>query len=207
MEKAQEILKHIDELYCKRVDLLKIENMPEENHTQYQAWVDAFKEYDLSDVLQAIDNYWEFKSSKTKPNVAQIKAILSSHKVEKNIEQEKDNSKYISDFSITQMQKDIELGRNRHLLSVYKLAYSYITSELLLKEIPLNDWRKMSLYERHKQAEEKGLLNKFDDILVQICEKHYGKKYQYPSANMLKPIDNYSGDKMANYLSSQWRLS
>lgn len=207
MEKTQQILFHIDELYTDSASELKTIRQSKENPARYQAWVDAFKDYDLSDILQAIDNFWEFKNSKTKPNVAQIKAILNSHRVEKAKEDSYMQLAYIPDFAITQMQKDIELGKNRHLLPVYKLAYEYAITELLLKEVPLEVWIKMSMYQKHKSAVDKGLLGNFDDLLIQTCEKHYGKKYQFPSTNMINYTTTSSSDNAVDYLASQWRAN
>ena len=47
-----------------------------------QAWRDAFNNYNLNDVLSAIDEFWNFKSSKSKPSVHKIRAILVSKKVD-----------------------------------------------------------------------------------------------------------------------------
>ena len=206
MEKAQEILFHIDELYTENPSEEVVIRKSKENPTRYQAWVDAFKDYDLSDVLLAIDSYWEYKNSKTKPNVAQIKAILNSRKVEKNNESEQTEVKYIPDFAITRMNEDIRNGVNRHLLTVYKLAYDYCITDLLLQDIPLDEWKHMSEYQKHMLAVEKGILGNFDDVLVYICEKYYGKKYQYPSAAMLKGIEAKPKSKdFVSVLATHWR--
>lgn len=82
MEKALEILKHIEELYVAEPDFAKIERMAKNNPERVSAWEEAFAEYDLTDILLAIDDFWNYKSSKSKPSVAQLKAILTSKKVE-----------------------------------------------------------------------------------------------------------------------------
>ena len=108
MEKALEILKHIEELYVAEPNLAKLEKMACNNPERVQAWEDAFREYDLSDVLDAIDNYWEFKSSKSKPSVAHIKAILNVKKVDKTGEIEVVEP--MTDYAVTFMQRDIQRG-------------------------------------------------------------------------------------------------
>lgn len=184
MEKALEILKHIEELYVAEPDLNKFERMAQKNPERVKAWDDAFKDYDLSDVLCAIDEYWNFKSSKSKPSVHHIRAMLNTKKdVEKvisNVAEEK-LSDYASDF----MARDIKIGCNRHILPVYQKAVRYVAEERLSEELPYDEWRNLSFAERCEKAMQKGLFNGFDDILVAICKKYYGKDYQYESKNML----------------------
>lgn len=191
MQQAQEILKHIDELYLQKVDLQKIENMPETNPIQYQAWVDAFKDYDLSDVLLAIDEYWEFKNSKTKPNVAQIKAILNAKKTEKQREITPTvQVAKCGDYSWNAMAADIEAGCNRNSLPVYRDAEKIVTSDWLLREIPADVWRKMSQQSRVKVAMEKGLFNNFDEALRQAAQARFGRDFEFLSKNDLENQKN-----------------
>lgn len=82
MEKALEILKHIEELYVVEPDFAKIERMAVNNPERLNAWQEAFAEYDLADILSATDDFWNYKSSKSKPSVAQLKAILNAKKVD-----------------------------------------------------------------------------------------------------------------------------
>ena len=81
MEKALEILKHIEELYVEDPDFSKIEKMAYANPERVNAWVEAFKNYDLSDVLTAVDEYWRYTSNKSKPTVAKLEAMLNAKKV------------------------------------------------------------------------------------------------------------------------------
>lgn len=76
LDKELEILKHIEELYKGDIsedDFLKACRGME---TRIQAWKEAFENFLLYDVLKAIDHYYVKKSSKTRPNIAQITAIL-----------------------------------------------------------------------------------------------------------------------------------
>lgn len=209
MEKAQEILFHIDELYTQKPSEDAVLRHCEENPTRYQAWVDAFKDYDLSDVLEAIDNFWEYKNSKSKPNVAQIKAILNAHKTEKSSSaSDTPEVKYFAPAE-SLLARDIELKRNRHLLAVYKLAVNYIIQDMLLEHIPLNEWRKMDFSERVSQARKKGLFNHFDEVLVYVCKANYGKEYQFESETMIENSKTRNNSKIEdgiNILASQWRV-
>lgn len=81
MEKTLEILKHIEELYVEDPDFSKIEKMAYANPERVNAWVEAFKNYDLSDVLTAVDEYWRYTSNKSKPTVAKLEAMLNAKKV------------------------------------------------------------------------------------------------------------------------------
>lgn len=90
MQKALEILKHIEELYVAEPDFSKLERMAENNPERVQAWEDAFEKYDLVDVLNAVDDFWNFKSSKSKPSVAQLRAVLVSRKTKESAEPDAD---------------------------------------------------------------------------------------------------------------------
>lgn len=90
MQKALEILKHIEELYVAEPDFSKLERMAENNPERVQAWEDAFEKYDLVDVLNAVDDFWNFKSSKSKPSVAQLRAVLVSRKTKESEEPDAD---------------------------------------------------------------------------------------------------------------------
>lgn len=186
MDKIQEILYHIDELYSEKPSQFKIEQMCKSNPVKYQAWVDAFKDYDLSDVLTAIDEYWEYKNSKTKPNVAQIKAKLNARKAEKIPEVEEIGKVSLADLAWSQMNLDIENGVCRNNLYVYRDAERIILEDWLLLEVPAEVWRKMSYASRLKVATEKGLTARFGEALTQAAQKRFGRDYEYQSANEIE---------------------
>ena len=181
MEKALEILKHIEELYVAEPNLAKLEKMAYNNPERVQAWEDAFREYDLSDILDAIDNYWEFKSSKSKPSVAHIKAILNVRKADKTPEIV--NVEPMTDYAVTFMQRDIQRGSCRHLLNVYQKAVRYVAEDMLSQEMPVSEWRKLDFQQRQETALKRGLFQNFSDILVFICRKYWGKDYQFENGN------------------------
>ena len=209
MEKAQEILYHIDELYTQKPSEEEVIRQCQENPVRYQAWVDAFKDYDLNDVLDAIDNFWEYKNNKSRPNVAQIKAILNAHKTEKSTSAS--DTPEINSFAPAEslMTRDIELKRNRHLLTVYKLAVDYITQEMLLELIPSSEWRKMDFSQRVALAKKKGLFNRYDEVLVKVCLDNYGKEYQFESETMIENASKRAGttfEEATNVLANHWRM-
>lgn len=192
MEQAQEILKHIDELYLTRVDLQKIEDMPETNPTQYQAWVEAFKDYDLSDVLLAIDEYWEFKNSKTKPNVAQIKAILNAKKAEKQKEilTVAETVAKCGDVAWERMNADITAGCCRNNFYIYRDAERIVLTDWLVQQIPADTWQRLSYQSRVKVATDKGLLNNFDEALRLVAQARFGRDFEFLSANDMENQKN-----------------
>ncbi len=80
MEKTLKILQHIHELYVENPSENYAQSFAERNPEKIAAWSEAFKAYDLADILTAIDEYWNYKNNKTSPRVQQILAILNSKK-------------------------------------------------------------------------------------------------------------------------------
>ena len=214
MQKAQEILKHIDELYLVKVDLQKIEKIPETNPTQYQAWVEAFEEYDLSDVLFAIDEFWQYKSNKTRPNVAQIRAILNAKKAEKVKKAETQAVKAELPTPESLMQDDIKAGNCRNNLYVYREAYELVTQDWLAEMIPADEYNfAITHWPRNVQlAVNNGLFGRFSEAMLQAAHRRFGedRDYEFPSANDLAAQKGDApvamGD-VAGSLASHWRVA
>lgn len=212
MEKAQEILLHIDELYTENPSEDKIRQMAENNPTRYQAWVDAFKDYDLPDVLTAIDNFWEFKSSKTKPNVAQIKAILTSHKAEKLRQAAESAPKKELPSPENLMAQDVAAGCCRNNLYVYREAFDICLNQFLPEVIPA-DVAEHAFYPRNVQlAVENGVFGRFDEAMLMAAKRRFGRDYEFPSANDLEAMKK-NGTKSVDFkqtvdsLASHWRAA
>lgn len=168
MEKTQEILKHLFDLYndteWSEKDIL---NWCKKNTERYNAWEKAFKHIELETVLYAIDSYWRYKSNKTQPTIAKLLAMIAvseSHKAK----QPKTVRYYnpANEF----MTRDIELGRCKHLISDYQRAVEYIISDMLCREMPASEWAKLDYSAKVMQAQEKGLFNEFDDVLEELCK-------------------------------------
>ena len=210
MQKAQEILKHIDELYLTKVDLKKIENLPETNPTQYQAWVDAFEEYDLADVLTAIDEFWQYKSNKTRPNVAQIRAILNTKKAEKIKKAEATAPVKELPTPENLMALDISTGDCRNNLYVYREAFDICLNQFLPEVIPA-DVAERALYPRNVQlAVENGVFGRFPEAMLMAAQRRFGRDYEFSSANDLaaqkgeRPAADVDA---AASLASHWRVA
>ena len=176
MEKAQEIIKHIFELYLDDEptddDILV---WCEKNMERYRAYEEAFKDYDTIDVLKAIDEYWRYTSNKTKPTVAKLLTMLNTNKAEKQTKAE-EKAKYFcieEDF----FHKDIELKRNTNCYYThYKKAVEYILNKLLPSTIGMEEFKRLDCDDytitrgkQYKIALENGLFNKFDEILQQVA--------------------------------------
>ena len=211
MEKAQEILFHIDELYTENPSEEKILQLAEKNPTRYQAWVDAFKDYDLSYVLQAIDEYWEYKSSKTKPNVAQIKAILNAHKTSLVKETAAPKKELPSPEKF--MADDIKTGDCRNNLYVYRDAFEICLKEFLPQVIPA-DIAEHSYYPKDVQlAVENGVFFRFGEAMLMAAHRRFGENrdYEFSSENDLKAQKQNSashtmtGQDAVNIISAHWR--
>lgn len=91
----------------------------------------------------------------------------------------------ISDPAVAFMQRDIRLGRCRHLLSVYQAAVRYIAEDILGQEIPVSEWRRMTFAERCTAAMKRGLFNSFDEVMVLICRRNQGKDFQFESGSQI----------------------
>lgn len=198
MEKALEILKHIEELYANDPDTAKIEKMAIKNPERVGMWEQAFKDYDLTDVLLAIDKYWEFKSNKSRPSVAQLKATLNAREVERKDTSNHDGVKYINPANEF-MQRDINLGTCRHTFSEYNEAVNYIINDLLREEMPVSEWVNMDYSKRYNQAMKKGLFNEFDNVLIQVCRKRYGKDYVVDENYKPTNLENITRNLASHY--------
>lgn len=207
MEKALEILKHIEELYVELPDFSKLEKMAQNNPERVAMWEEAFKGYDLVDVLNVIDEYWNYKNSKSKPSVQHLKAMLSCKKditPVANVEHHEKMTDYASMF----MARDIELGINRHLMNVYTRAVRYISEDMLLEQISYQEWQQLGLDGRCARAMKLGLFNELENVLVMICRKLYGKDYQYDSKNMIEASDvPFDHKKVMEDLANRWKIN
>lgn len=82
MTDTAKILHHIAELYAKpRKDqsfddaVLELE---EKLNNRFDAYDEAFSAELTSNIIKAVDNYWRFKSDKTRPTIAQVMAMVNS---------------------------------------------------------------------------------------------------------------------------------
>lgn len=210
MDKAQQILFHIDELYSEKPSEEKILKACELNPAKHTAWQDAFQEYDLSDVLTAIDNYWEFKNSKTKPNVAQIKAILNTHKAEKIKQSEAQAPSKELPTAYHFWKKDGETGDLKYFLSDYEHAFNLCITDYLAEIIPAEEFSRMSWQKRIRAALDNGVLNRMQEALQAVCNKP-----RFQSENEYNALHGKSSSSVRQQfqtninqvLASHWRVS
>lgn len=193
MSDTTKILRRLAELYANPTKTVTYDQAVELCYQKLEARFDeydkAFKDYYTKDVLTAIAKCWRFDSDKSRPKLAKIEAFLNSEDKIEKIENSKkaDVSYRIAEYDpMMLMQRDIKLKRNRHMWSVYNKAVHYISEDMLLEEIPSNQWRKLDFSERCRLAWEKGLFNRLDEALVLMCRKYWDKDYQYPSAAELE---------------------
>lgn len=200
MEKELEILKHINELYVGDTTDEEIIRFAEKNTEKVAAWKAAFVKYDLVDVLQAVDEYWNFKNNKTSPRVAQILAILNSKK-----EVEKDSFSVDAqasrfDESNWRYWVGIDLARalmirggNKNLRFWYKKAVDAILAERVDR---LPEARFWDYGRKVKECFERGFFDDVDEIAENIRQREiFGKENAMPS----------SVKESGNWLASHWK--
>ena len=200
MEKELEILKHINELYVGDTTDEEIIRFAEKNTEKVAAWKAAFAKYDLADVLQVVDEYWNFKNNKTSPRVAQILAILNSKK-----EVEKDSFSVDAqasrfDESNWRYWVGIDLARalmirggNKNLRFWYKKAVDAILAERVDRLPEARFWD----YDRKvKECFELGFFDDVDEIAENIRQHEiFGKENAMP----------VSVKESGNWLASHWK--
>lgn len=177
LEKEYEILKQIEELYSGDIsddDFLK---KCEGKEVRLKAWREAFKEYPLYEVKKAIDFYYTKKSSKTRPNIAQITAILSANGVDKEQEPERVEP-YQCDLDVRYMHEDVENGNCHHNLYYYTRALNMIRRYEYPNVCDINNPTHAEMIM----------------VIEHLCEAKTGKKYEFLSENDLISL-GYKKDK------------
>lgn len=200
MEKELEILKHINELYVGDTTDEEIIRFAEKNTEKVAAWKAAFAKYDLADVLQVVDEYWNFKNNKTSPRVAQILAILNSKK-----EVEKDSFSVDAqasrfDESNWRYWVGIDLARalmirggNKNLRFWYQKAVDAILAERVDRQPEARFW---DYGRKVKECFELGFFDDVDEIAENIRQREiFGKGNAMPS----------SVKESGNWLASHWK--
>lgn len=164
LSKELEILKQIEELYSG--DISEEEFMQEciGKETKITAWREAFAEYPLYEVQKAINHYYVKKSSKTRPNIAQITAILDESGVVREI---KVDGNVEPCLAIKYQQQDKEDG------NMHWFVPDYIAVERLIRA---DKWGFVqNIY--------KPTLDEFHRCLEYYCEGLTGKKHRFYSDN------------------------
>ena len=166
MEKTQEILKHLFDLYHeKEWDEKDIISWCYKNPERYNAWERAFKNIEQEVAIHAIDNYWRYQSNKSQPTIAKLLESIFKNAKKDQKQEVKRYYNLASDY----MTRDITLGRCKHLISDYNRAVNYIIEDMLSKEMPTSEWVKLDYSQKIDQAQKKGLFGQFDEILEMVC--------------------------------------
>lgn len=199
MKKELEIIKHVIELYTGDITEAAMANYELKNGERVKMYAEAFRDYDLSDVLQAIDEFWNFKSSKTKPTVAQILAILNSKKeVEKDRWANVDtysagNGKSWRDIAKTDLAEGLKMrGGNKNLRYWYTAAIREIFAERVgrLPESRFWDYGKTVA-----ECFRRGFFDDVDEVAENIRQREASGKNITPVSTM---------EAAGKWLASHW---
>lgn len=178
-DKARVIIKRVAELFSygtsqKTAEQVALENF-ERLITKEEEWEKAFADYEVEDVLMAINKYWNYKTDKQRPTVAHILAILQTDKEAISPVKHEEKEKYLC-IESQLMERDKELKRNSNfLIQDYRRAVDYILEEELANLIGKENHKNLSMSDKIKErtakyqlALKKGLFNNFDYYLRMI---------------------------------------
>lgn len=169
LSKELEILRHLEELYKQDVTEEEFLEEMKGKEVQTSAWKKAFEDYDLSDVLQAIDEYFAKKNNRTPPRIPQIEALLRSNGVKKEEHIEPTGEVYQPEYDYRYMHEDVLSGNCHHNLYYYTAA---------LKKIRAGEYPLIEDIQHPKH-------NEMLEVVEEICEQRTGKKYEFLSKNDL----------------------
>lgn len=165
MEKTQEILKHIFDLYeeNERTEQ-EVISWCEKNMERYNVWKEALENYELFDALKAVDEYWRFGSNKTKPTVAKILAMLDTSKDTVRLKPNVSVRRYVC--------PEVELMKRFEdqscLLSDYRRAFEYVINVKLPQLIGRSECNSIPYENRYPIANQYCLFNDFREVLMAV---------------------------------------
>lgn len=165
-----------------------------------EAWQEILEGFSHDDILRALKEYRKEVEYNTPPSIANFKKFLSNcpnETIPTTVIGEK-----MTDYATAFMQRDIKLNRCRHLLPTYQAAVRYIAEDMLSREMPTSEWRKLSFAERCEKAMKQGLFNQFDDVLILVCRQRSGKDYQFEANRETKP---FNPNRASQYLGAHYR--
>lgn len=187
MADTREIIKKIADLYSFGTEKKTSEEVAQQNFAKLmekeKEWEKAFSDYETDDVILAINNFWRFKSDKTRPNVSQLLSLLQTeHDVKKKTQKKVDNNRYFNiEFDL--MNRDVKNKRNQnYFLPDYRRAVKFILNDLLIEKIGASSFQKLSsdnkvweVSEKYKIAMKNGLFNDFDEVLKRVNPPRYNE--------------------------------
>lgn len=165
LDKELEILKLIEELYHGDTTEQDMLDFAMKNQTKVQAWKEAFNDYSLYDVTKAINHFYMKKSSKTRPNIAQLRAILSESGAAREITPT--NEKAELGFGLKFQQIDKENG------DMHWFVPDYVEVERLIRK---DVWG--FVYNIKKPT-----IDEFHRCIEEWCKETTGHKYRFYSDN------------------------
>lgn len=174
LAKELEILRTIEELYHGDTTEQEMLDFAEKNQAKIQAWKEAFNDYDLYDITKAINHFYVKKSSKTRPNIAQITAILQENNAQR--ETTTDVEKVEPSIGLKYQIEDRETG------NMHWFVHDYFTVEKLIRK---GVYQFVYNYQHPTKDE-------FDRCMEMWCEETTGHKYRFYSR---KDIDRMSEDE------------
>lgn len=166
LTKELETLKLIEELYHGDTTEQDMLDFAEKNQTKIQTWKEAFEEYPLYEITKAINHFYVKKSSKTRPNIAQIMAILEENNAEKEHKAEVFEKPEIT-FGMKFLEEDKENG------DMHWFVPDYMTVERL---ILADKWG--WIYNIKKPTKDE-----FHRAIEEWCTELTGYKYRFYSDN------------------------
>ena len=160
------------------------------NPAEFRKFLEAIKSNDRANMRQRIEKCAAEIEDKfgVKARNRYIRGLIDAYGVELKPETEEKKKSEIPNPAVMFMQRDIALGKCRHLLPMYQRAVNYILTDLLSREVPTSVWQNMDFGARYSAAMKKGLFNKFDELLVQICKSLTGREYQFKSKNNITSV-------------------
>lgn len=181
-EKSRRIIKKVAELYSFGNERKTVEEVTQINYEKLldkeADWDKAFEEYEVDDVLQAVDNFWRFKSDKNRPSVAQILSFLNTEKEVKKIPH-KEEEQRVKYYNIETMyfNRDKELGILKYNMNIYKRAVDRIMHDMMDEWCRENNFKfndkddAVAYHKKFQKATELGYFNEFDAILENIAQE------------------------------------
>lgn len=175
---------------------------------EFRKFLEAIKSNDRANMRQRIEKCADEIEDKfgVKARNRYIRGLIDSYGVELKPETEEKKKSEIPNPAVMFMQRDIALGKCRHLLPMYQRAVNYILTDLLSREVPASVWQNMDFGARYSAAMKKGLFNKFDELLVQICKGLTGREYQFQSKNDITNV-NFTPSNAVSQVAAHFRAN
>lgn len=180
LSKELEILKQIEELYHGDISEDEFLRACQGQEKKIEAWRKAFAEYPLFEVSKAINHFYVKKSSKTRPNIAQLTAILEESDAQKIVREKSTGEEVEPTFGIKFMEIDCANG------DMHWLVPDYLEVERLIRA---DKWGFVqNIY--HPTYEE------FQRCMEYWSEEKLGRKYRFCSANDIAMMPQEERNKL-----------